>query len=92
MRCAIIHYHELALKGRNRDFFERQLIGNIRTALKDLGADTLESLRRPPSRRPSRPPQRSHRHGTARPRSSASPIFRSLAPYRSIFTARTSRN
>jgi len=45
MRCAIIHYHELALKGRNRDFFERQLIGNIRTALKGLGATRIESLR-----------------------------------------------
>jgi tRNA uracil 4-sulfurtransferase len=45
MRCAIVHYHELALKGRNRDFFERQLIGNIRTALKDLGPTRIESLR-----------------------------------------------
>jgi thiamine biosynthesis protein ThiI len=45
MRCAIIHYHELALKGRNRDFFERQLIGNIRSALKGLGAARVESLR-----------------------------------------------
>ena len=45
MRCAIIHYHELALKGRNREFFERQLIGNIRTVLKDLGATRVESLR-----------------------------------------------
>jgi tRNA uracil 4-sulfurtransferase len=45
MRCAIIHYHELALKGRNREFFERQLIGNIRTALQDLGVTRIESLR-----------------------------------------------
>jgi len=45
MRCAIIHYHELALKGRNREFFERQLIGNIRSALKGLGAARIESLR-----------------------------------------------
>ena len=45
MRCAIIHYHELALKGRNRDFFERQLLGNIRSALKGLGATRIESLR-----------------------------------------------
>ena len=45
MRCAIIHYHELALKGRNREFFERQLIANIRTVLKDLGATRIESLR-----------------------------------------------
>lgn len=45
MRCAIIHYHELALKGRNRQFFERQLIANIRAVLKDLGATCIESLR-----------------------------------------------
>jgi thiamine biosynthesis protein ThiI len=45
MRCAIVHYHELALKGRNRDFFERQLISNIRTALKDFSGTRIESLR-----------------------------------------------
>ncbi|HEX8749610.1 MAG TPA: tRNA uracil 4-sulfurtransferase ThiI [Nitrospira sp.] len=45
MRCVIIHYHELALKGRNRDFFEQRLIHNIRTALKDLGVTRIETLR-----------------------------------------------
>lgn len=45
MRCAIVHYHELALKGRNRDFFEQRLVDNIRTALKDLGVKRIESLR-----------------------------------------------
>jgi thiamine biosynthesis protein ThiI len=45
MRCAIVHYHELALKGRNRDFFEQRLVNNIRSALKDLGATRIESLR-----------------------------------------------
>jgi len=45
MRCAIVHYHELALKGRNRNFFEQRLIHNIQTALKDLGAKRIESLR-----------------------------------------------
>jgi thiamine biosynthesis protein ThiI len=45
MRCAIVHYHELALKGRNRDFFEQRLLHNIRTALKDLGATRIENLR-----------------------------------------------
>ena len=45
MRCAIVHYHELALKGRNREFFERQLIGNIRTSLNGLGVTRIESLR-----------------------------------------------
>ncbi len=45
MRCAIVHYHELALKGRNRDYFEDQLVQNIRLALKDLGITHVENLR-----------------------------------------------
>ncbi len=44
MRCAIAHYHELALKGHNRDYFEQCLIKNIRTALKDLGVHQVENL------------------------------------------------
>ena len=44
MRCAIVHYHELALKGHNRDYFEQCLIRNIRTALKDLGVRQIENL------------------------------------------------
>lgn len=45
MRCAIVHYHELALKGRNRDYFEQRLVRNIQTALKDLGIKRVENLR-----------------------------------------------
>lgn len=45
MRCAIVHYHELALKGRNRDYFEQRLVHNIQTALKDLGIKRVENLR-----------------------------------------------
>lgn len=45
MRCAIVHYHELALKGRNRDFFEQRLVRNIQIALKDLGIKRVENLR-----------------------------------------------
>ena len=45
MRCAIVHYHELALKGRNRDSFEQRLVGNIRLALKDLGIKQVDNLR-----------------------------------------------
>ncbi|MBX3329204.1 MAG: tRNA 4-thiouridine(8) synthase ThiI [Nitrospira sp.] len=44
MRCVIAHYHELALKGNNRDYFEQRLIKNIRTALKDLGVRQVENL------------------------------------------------
>lgn len=45
MRCAIIHYHELALKGRNRDLFEDQLVSNIQLALKGVGTTRVEKLR-----------------------------------------------
>ena len=45
MRCAIVHYHELALKGRNRDYFEQRLVNNIQLALKDLGIKRVENLR-----------------------------------------------
>ncbi|OGW67004.1 MAG: tRNA 4-thiouridine(8) synthase ThiI [Nitrospirae bacterium RIFCSPLOWO2_02_FULL_62_14] len=44
MRCAIVHYHELALKGRNRPFFEGKLVRHIRTALKGLGIARVEPL------------------------------------------------
>ena len=44
MRTVIVHYHELALKGRNRDYFEQSLIDNIRTALKDLHVRRVENL------------------------------------------------
>jgi tRNA uracil 4-sulfurtransferase len=45
VKTAIVHYHELALKGRNRDSFEQQLVGNIRLALKGLGIARVENLR-----------------------------------------------
>ncbi|HEX2056698.1 MAG TPA: tRNA uracil 4-sulfurtransferase ThiI [Nitrospiraceae bacterium] len=45
MRCAIIHYHELALKGRNRELFEQQLLRNIRESLRDMGAGGVTALR-----------------------------------------------
>ena len=45
MRCAIVHYHELALKGRNREYFEQRLVRNIQWTLKDLGVRRVENLR-----------------------------------------------
>jgi thiamine biosynthesis protein ThiI len=45
MHCAIVHYHELALKGRNRDYFEDRLVHNIQLALSDLGVRQVENLR-----------------------------------------------
>ena len=44
MRCAIIHYHELALKGRNRPYFEQRLVSNIRLVLRDLGVRQVDAL------------------------------------------------
>ncbi len=44
MRCAIIHYHELALKGRNRPFFEQRLVRNLRLALRDVGGKQVDAL------------------------------------------------
>lgn len=32
----VLHYHEIALKGGNREWFERQLIGNVRHVLRDV--------------------------------------------------------
>ena len=33
----LVHYDELVLKGRNRGHFEKRLLSNVRTALKDAG-------------------------------------------------------
>lgn len=44
MRVAIVHYHELALKGRNRPFFEQRLVEHLRGALKDLGVRQIQAL------------------------------------------------
>ena len=34
--CILFHYHEISLKGKNRSWFERQLIKNIKIQLKNL--------------------------------------------------------
>jgi thiamine biosynthesis protein ThiI len=44
MRCIIVHYHELALKGRNRPYFENRLVRHIRLALKGLSIARVEPL------------------------------------------------
>lgn len=44
MRCAIVHYHELALKGRNRPFFEQRLVRHLRVALRDAGGKQVDAL------------------------------------------------
>ncbi|UCD03236.1 MAG: tRNA 4-thiouridine(8) synthase ThiI [Candidatus Aenigmatarchaeota archaeon] len=37
MKYVLVHYSEIGLKGKNRAFFERKLVSNIRHALKGLG-------------------------------------------------------
>ena len=37
MDALIAHYHEIGLKGRNRDFFEETLVRNLRRALQHTG-------------------------------------------------------
>ncbi len=44
MRFAIVHYHELALKGRNRSYFEKQLVRNLSDTLAGLGVTHVGSL------------------------------------------------
>ncbi|MBQ27387.1 MAG: tRNA 4-thiouridine(8) synthase ThiI [Nitrospiraceae bacterium] len=44
MWCVIAHYHELALKGRNRSFLVRKLINNLKLATSDLDIIGIDSL------------------------------------------------
>ena len=37
----VVHYHEVGLKGRNRDFFERTLAQNLKRALRGTGYSKL---------------------------------------------------
>ncbi len=39
---ALIHYHEIALKGKNRGFFLKQLAANLRMASRGLGVGPLQ--------------------------------------------------
>lgn len=41
MDALVVHYHELGLKGRNRDFFERTLAQNLKRALRGTGYSKL---------------------------------------------------
>lgn len=42
--CIVIHYQELALKGRNRPWFIGHLVRNLRAMTKDLGAGDVRAL------------------------------------------------
>ena len=44
MRSVIVHYQEIALKGRNRPWFIERLTQNLRAATEDLGVTTVRPL------------------------------------------------
>ena len=44
MPYALVHYHELALKGRNRGFFEQRLIQHLQNSLKKAKVTEVRSL------------------------------------------------
>lgn len=44
MPCALAHYHELALKGRNRRFFEQRMIQHLRNSLRHHEGIQVQSL------------------------------------------------
>lgn len=44
MRSIVIHYKELALKGRNRPWFVQLLVRNLRTALRGLDVSSVRTL------------------------------------------------
>lgn len=44
MPCALVHYHELALKGRNRGFFVQRLVQHLGNSLRPLQGIHVESL------------------------------------------------
>ena len=44
MQSVIVHYQEIALKGRNRPWFVERLVGNIRAATTDLGVVKVRAL------------------------------------------------
>ena len=41
---AIVHYHEVALKGRNRGFFEQRIVHHLRSALKEIKSVQVDAL------------------------------------------------
>jgi tRNA uracil 4-sulfurtransferase len=44
MKSVIVHYQEIALKGRNRPWFVSRLVRNLREATADLGVRTVRAL------------------------------------------------
>ena len=44
MNSIVIHYQEIALKGKNRPWFLSRLVRNLRNAVSDLGVDSVRAL------------------------------------------------
>src|SRR5262245_34923113 len=44
MQSVVVHYKELALKGRNRPWFVEMLVRNLKTALKGLKVTSVRSM------------------------------------------------
>jgi tRNA uracil 4-sulfurtransferase len=44
MNAIVVHYKELALKGRNRPWFIQLLVRNLKQAVKDVGARSVRSV------------------------------------------------
>ena len=44
MNSIVVHYQELALKGKNRPWFLGRLVRNLRRALSDLDVRTVRAL------------------------------------------------
>src|SRR5579872_6036758 len=44
MRSVLVHYQEIALKGRNRPWFIKRLVRNIREATRDLDVRDVRPL------------------------------------------------
>ena len=44
MKSVVVHYQEIALKGRNRPWFVARLVRNIRTALSDMDVTAVRAL------------------------------------------------
>ena len=40
--CILIHYHEISLKGKNRSWFEKRLLKNIRKQLRGMSYSTVQ--------------------------------------------------
>src|SRR6187549_1358074 len=44
MNSVVVHYKELALKGKNRPWFIKLLVRNLRVSLSDIGIATVRSV------------------------------------------------